>query len=76
MKLKDLIAELSKLEVECGGDMEVRVQADHGQTLMKVTYCGKGWIEEDSYAPEEVAEEDILNGEFEDSIMVIDIQGY
>ena len=75
MKLKDLIAELSKLEVECGGDIEVRVQADHGQTLMKVTHCGKGWIEEDSYVPEEIAEEDILSGDCE-GIMVIDIQGY
>lgn len=70
MKLSKLIEELTKLKNE-HGDIDVRIQADHGQELMKATWAGISYINEDSYMPS-------VSDEIDDecNIPVIEIQAF
>ncbi len=51
MKLSQLVDDLSKLYLE-HGDVDVRLQCDHGQELLKVICTGITYIPGDSYMPE------------------------
>lgn len=71
MKVKELIEELQKLPQ----DMLVTVEADHGQTPMKVTWAGEHYVKDKSeYMMEGIAEEDLE--EYPDADKVVVIQGY
>jgi hypothetical protein len=50
MNVSTLILELQKFQEE-NGDLQVRVNADHGQTPMAVCNVGTGYIDEDTYSP-------------------------
>jgi hypothetical protein len=71
MKLDQLIKELTELHAE-HGDIEVRLQCDHGQELMKSTWAGVSYIDDDKeYMPsmsDEVSDEH--------NIKVIEIQAF
>lgn len=68
MKASEVIEELERL-IEDNGDLEVRLNCDHGQELMSSTHIGVSSIEEDEYMPEYGEE-----GEYD--ITVIEIQAY
>ena len=70
MKVTKLIEELTKLKVE-HGDVDVRLQCDHGQELMKATWAGVSYIDDDSYMP-------TTSDEIDDdcNIKVIEIQAF
>lgn len=68
MKASEIIEELERL-IESNGDLEVRLNCDHGQELMNSTYIGLSTIEEDAYTPE-------YGDEGEYDITVIEIQAY
>jgi hypothetical protein len=53
MNVSTLILELQKFQEE-HGDLQVRVNADHGQTPMTVCNVGTGYIDEDTYSPESI----------------------
>ncbi|AUR84846.1 hypothetical protein NVP1063O_179 [Vibrio phage 1.063.O._10N.261.45.C7] len=57
MNVSTLILELQKFQEE-HGDLQVRAYVDHGQTAMNITAAGVGYIEEDSYMPESLCDED------------------
>jgi hypothetical protein len=70
MKLKELMLQL-QTQVELGNEnCQVRINADHGQELMTVTYVDISYIAEDIYLPE------VHLGSRKNSIKVIEIQGY
>ena len=70
MKLTKLIEDLTKLEKE-HGDIDVRLQCDHGQELMRATWAGVAYINDDSYMPS-------MSDEIDDecNIKVIEIQAF
>ena len=70
MKISKLIDELTALK-ELHGDIEVRLQCDHGQELMRATWAGISYINEDSYMPS-------MSDEIDDdcNIPVIEIQAF
>lgn len=57
MNVSTLILELQKFQEE-HGDLQVRIHADHGQTPMTVCNVGLGYIDEDTYSPESLCDED------------------
>jgi hypothetical protein len=57
MNVSTLILELQKFQEE-NGDLQVRVNADHGQTPMTVCNVGTGYIDEDTYSPESIHPDD------------------
>ena len=65
-----LIEELTKLKEE-HGDVDVRLQCDHGQELMLCTGIGISYIDNDSYMPS-------VSDEVDDEcdIKVIEIQAF
>jgi hypothetical protein len=69
MKVRELIKQLENLDPE----MEVRVEADHGQYAMSATWVGEEYIYESEYMAECVAEEDL---DPEEHIKIVLIQGY
>ena len=74
MKVSELIKELQLLPQ----GLQVRISADHGQTPMASTWIGEGYIDEDSYMPEELSQEDVQADpeSYGDAIKVVIIQGY
>lgn len=70
MKLTKLIADLTELKNK-HGDIDVRIQTDHGQELMNATWAGISYINEDSYMPS-------VSDEIDDecNIPVIEIQAF
>ncbi|AEP29922.1 hypothetical protein [Brumicola nitratireducens] len=74
MQLDTLIEQLTEMQAIHGGEMEVRVNADHGQTAMAATYVSAAYIDQDTYMPESINDGDLE--EFPDAIQVIEIQGY
>jgi hypothetical protein len=73
MKLSKLLETLSLLKDTHGGDIEIRVEADHGQTAMSLTWVGLGHvIDGDEYMTETIHPDDVD----EDSFEVILLQGY
>jgi len=70
MKLTKLIEDLTKLKDE-HGDVNVRLQCDHGQELMNATWAGVAYISDDSYMPS-------MSDEIDDdcNIKVIEIQAF
>lgn len=70
MKLSKLINELTELK-ELHGDIDTRLQCDHGQELMRATWVGVGYISDDSYMPSMSDEiDDVCN------IKVVEIQAF
>ena len=70
MKLEQLILGLTALKNE-HGNVDVRLQCDHGQELMKATWAGVSYINDDSYMPSASDEiDDVCN------IKVIEIQAF
>lgn len=70
MKLSELLASLNELKNK-HGDINVRIQADHGQELMNSTWVGVSYINEDTCMPSTSDEiDDICN------IPVIEIQAF
>lgn len=63
MTVKELIEALSSYDQ----GLQVRINADHGQTPMRASFIGLINIDEDSYMPEEVEG---------CGIQVLEIQGY
>lgn len=59
MTKKELIEHLKDIP----DDTQIRLIADHGQIPMKLTGCGYGYIEEDSYMPEERDAEELEGDE-------------
>ena len=57
MLISELIQQLQET-LESDGDLEVRLQTDHGQYVMRATWSGVSYIEDDSYMAEAVADED------------------
>ncbi len=74
MKLKSLINELQVLAKEHGEDMPVRLQTDHGQSLMSVTWCGVSHIDSDEYMTDAIHEDDL--SEHPDATKVVEIQAF
>jgi hypothetical protein len=73
MKLNKLLETLLLLKETHGGDIDIRVEADHGQTAMSLTWVGLGHVEEiDAYMTESIHPDDVD----EDSFEVILLQGY
>lgn len=70
MNISKLIKELNELK-ELHGDMQVRLQCDHGQELMSATWVGVSYISDDSYMP---SVSDDINDDC--SIRVIEIQAF
>lgn len=71
MKVKELIEKLSALPA----DLDVVVEADHGQTPMSATWVGEMHVQDKSeYMMEAIADEDL--GEYPDADKVVVIQGY
>ncbi len=69
MKVKELVEELSSLDQE----LNVRIQADHGQHLMSVTWVGESLIEdENEYMGDGVHEDDAQDHH----TRIIEIQGF
>lgn len=68
MKVKELL----KLLTEVDQELTVRLVTDHGQTPMECTGFGEGYIDEDSYMPEEVHTDDVC----EDTIKVFILEGF
>ena len=70
MNITKLIDELTKLKAE-HGDVAVRLQCDHGQELMRATWAGVAYINDDSYMPS-------MSDEIDDEcdIKVIEIQAF
>lgn len=70
MNITQLITELTKLKAE-HGDIDVRLQCDHGQELMRVTSAGVSYIDDNSYMPS-------TSDEIDDdcNIKVIEIQAF
>jgi hypothetical protein len=54
MTVDQLIKDLQKLSQEGYGDLQVRVEADHGQTAMVPCTPFKTFIEEDTWMTNEV----------------------
>ena len=75
MKVSKLIKVLQDLESE-HGDLQVRLQCDHGQELMRATGYGISYIEEDDYLPEFCDEEYQEDGWFDNPIKVIEVQAF
>jgi hypothetical protein len=73
MKISEVIKELQEL-LDKQGDLQVRVEADHGQTAMKANCVVEGYIDEDVYMPEGVHPDD-LDG-YEGAIKVVIIERY
>lgn len=71
MRISELIEQLQET-LESDGDLEVRLQADHGQCVMRATWSGVSYIEDDSYMAEAVADED----RDESHIKVCEIQAF
>lgn len=71
MKVKDLIESLKELPP----DMDVVVEADHGQTPMKATFVGVSHVKDSEEYMMEGIHEDDLN-EYPDAVQVVVIQGY
>lgn len=59
-----LVKDLKELLNDVDDNLQVRLCADHGQALMKLSGYGEAYIDEDVWYPEEVNEVD------EDSIKV------
>ena len=53
-ELGDAINMLSEVELE----LEVRIDADHGQSAMAANFAGLGFVAEDEYMGEQVDPED------------------
>jgi len=70
MKLTKLIEDLTELKNE-HGDIDVRIQCDHGQELMRATWAGVAYIDDNSYMP---SMSDVIDDEF--NIKVIEIQAF
>jgi len=70
MKVSNLIDELITLK-ELHGDIDVRLQCDHGQELMTASRAGVSYINDDSYMP-------TVSDEIDDDcdIRVIEIQAF
>lgn len=70
MNVSKLIKDLSDLQ-DLYGDVQVRLQCDHGQELMRVTWAGVSYISDDSYVPS-------VSDEIDDdcNIRVIEIQAF
>ena len=70
MNISKLIDELTTLK-KLHGDVDVRLQCDHGQELMRATWAGVAYISDDSYMPS-------MSDEIDDncSIKVIEIQAF
>lgn len=70
MNVTQLINELTKLKSE-HGDIDVRLQCDQGQELMKATCTVVAYISDDSYMP-------TTSDEIDDdcNIKVIEIQAF
>lgn len=74
MTLNDLIEQLRDLQAN-HGELEVRLQCDHGQALMKATWCGVSLIEDaKEWLGESLHEEDL--DEHPDATKVIEIQAF
>lgn len=72
MKAKELIKELQSL-VDEHGDITVRLQCDHGQELMRSTWCGVSFVDnDDTYMPEFSDSEH----ELDTAVKVIEIQAF
>lgn len=54
LELKKIIDELPEEDME----LDVRVLADHGQTPMRADFAEVGYIDQDTYMPDEVNPED------------------
>ena len=68
MKISKIIEELQSIQ-EDYGDLEVRLNCDHGQELMSSTFIGVVSIESNDYMPEYGDENDY-------DIKVVEIQAY
>lgn len=79
MKLKKMIKQLKKLEKEYGGDLQVRINSDHGQALVLASWVGIEHVPTeniddfmiDDYAPDEDS-----NLESSYFTKIVEIQGY
>lgn len=56
MTLDELISELLTVKNELGGGVQVRLEADHGQSLMKPTWVGISYITDDEYIAEYISD--------------------
>lgn len=71
MKVKEVIAELQKLDPE----LPVVVEADHGQTPMRATWAGESLVEDaNQYTMESIHPDH--EDEYESADKVALIQGY
>ena len=59
MTVDQLIKDLQKLSQEGYGDLQVRVEADHGQTAMVPSTPFKSFIEEDCWAGAQIHSDDV-----------------
>ena len=62
MKVSDLIRQLQELQQE-HGDIDVRINAEHSQCLMRTTWVGESYIEDGSWIAEGIHEDDL--GEYQ-----------
>lgn len=70
MKVRELI----EILIEQDQELEVRLIADHGQVPMALTGVQYSYIEEDSYMPEEISQEDYEK--FGVGIKVLMLEGF
>lgn len=73
MQISDLINILQQA-LEANGDLPVRLQTDHGQSLMALNGYGVSYIEDSSWMPE-VVDEDSLE-DYPEAIKVYELQAF
>lgn len=74
MILNDLIRQLTELQEKHGEDIQVRLQCNHGQSMMCPTWCGVSHIELDEYMADGVHEDDLPDSP--NAKKVIEIQAF
>ncbi|BAV80985.1 hypothetical protein [Vibrio phage RYC] len=83
MRISELISQLEELKDQ-HGDLEVKLNTAHNQSLMKATWCGLTYVERpeeriiELYTGEEELEEYLEDNDLnvEDLTKVIEIQSY
>lgn len=81
MRVSNLIRKLKSLQTQ-HGDIQVKLNTDHGQHLMESNWCGVTYVKEDDlneYMIDEYYEDSELEGldsEGVETVKVIEIQGY
>jgi hypothetical protein len=79
MKLKKMIKKLRKLEKKYGGDLQVRINADHSQSLVLVSWVGTEHIlteEIDEFMVDDYSPDEDANVESSYYTRIVEIQGY